>query len=1773
MHTVSAISRMATKAFFAVNSYNRTKFSFLSVLMMVFFMGLSTSKLNAQTGAALNFDGTDDHVAVATGYPATDNITYEAWVKPTALGLGYRSIVMNNSFGAAPGNVHFQFDGGRLMLAISNSADYYSNFVFTLNTWYHVAVTYSKSLAEVRFYVNGTPQETRTALTPPSINPNQAFRIGSWAGGAGREFVGDIDEVRIWSVVRTAPQIAASYNCELEVPQTGLQMYYQFNQGVAGGNNAGVTSLTDISTNNRNGVLTNFTLNGATSNWITPGGVTSNGSCTAVTGDYRSIAAGPWETASNWQTFNGSSWILATVSPSSTDNNISVRHAMTINGSISLDQTTVQSNASIQVNSGTLTINDGTGTDLSLNSVNAILWSNGPLLNVSSGALITGPTAVIFYRGATLTNNGTINTEISMSPDPGAQTINGTGSIQKLSLLNSNGVTLGGNQTITNLLNFNSGLLNTGTNKVIIASTASVQNNSGTEWYVNGNMQMDFAAGTGTKTYRIGDAIGYRPVDVTVFNSNGIGGVTISTTNPDHPNIATSQINPALSVNRYWSVDVAVGNTDVWTTFNWTVADQDAGLNANAVIVNEYSPILPGWFVAPILSQTSTSARVRTISNGRTDFQIGESNCTPTNDYRSTGSGNWNSASTWETFDGCTWVPAVSTPSFTSNNITIQNGHNVNVTASVTIDQTVVEAGGTLTVSAGTLTINNGSGADLTVNGSLVWAAETATLTVNAQATIDGGTLLNYTGAVLNNRGDINLEVTFNGTTAQTLNSTTLNSTSIFIINMNNANGLTLSGGPVATGSLNFTSGNITTGGNSIVVNQGGLITGAGSTTGYVVGSVYRSFELGTSTLDFPVGNSTAYAPVSVTLNGVGGLAEVGVRNIGSEIPSISTSEFDPNKTVNTYWLFDQAGGVYSSADVTFNWDPSQVDGAANTANFQVGQYYSDASEWSIFPSSNQQATSITTTGITDFTDMSYAVGEIIPATLNDYRTVSSGSWENAGIWQRYDGTSWISAATFPTDVNANNITVRNSHIVTLNSTSVTADQLIIEAGASINAEEAALNISNGSGVDLICNGTINLSTSDIILNSNGQASFEDGSGLNFTFTSSLRGDGTVNILTGSTINFDGDGGANFFDGNISLVNNGTCNFFGTGGLNINNTSRFTNQSEGNFNWTGPSNIVFNGTENQFLNNGFVYINADAGFENNGVSPEIRNNGTIYRQSGAGDFTITNNPDLTFFNNGGLDIQSGNVIINGGTGFIDVGGSINISTGATLTGGSINFTGNPLGNNGTINATDFSMSGSSLQLISGPGTINNLSINNASDVLLDGNQTITTNLNLVSGRILTGAHKIILDDAAVITGGSNGSHVNGNVQRNFSTPGPKDFPVGDGSLYAKVTLDPSFTVAGDVTVSTTAGDHPDISNSGIDAAKSVNRKWTITNNSLTFSECDVTFNWTETDVDLAGNFNNFILGKLDGGVWTLPVVSGRTNTSLSVLDLNSFSEFQIGEPAAPIAAAALNFDGVDDYVSVDNPALDVTNKSFSVEMWLKRNSTNTYDVAFSQGIAGADNQLLHIGFSSDNEFIFNFFGTGYDLEVPITNDANWHHWACTFDNTTRQKKIYRDGVLIGQNIADAAFAGNGNFSRIGTIAYPTNEFDGSIDELRIWSKELSQTEVQNYMNCEISFQPNLLAAFHFNQGIASANNAGEATLLNSVSNIYEGVLQNFQLTGATSNWIAPGAVVSGNICSIPCIVNIPDALLSKQHWLLMTPSIPTSMMKFNVLKLRHTQAE
>ncbi|MBK8880370.1 MAG: T9SS type A sorting domain-containing protein [Haliscomenobacter sp.] len=104
--------------------------------------------------------------------------------------------------------------------------------------------------------------------------------------------------------------------------------------------------------------------------------------------------------------------------------------------------------------------------------------------------------------------------------------------------------------------------------------------------------------------------------------------------------------------------------------------------------------------------------------------------------FRTRVSGPWNEAATWDSSpDNSVWNQATTTPGSADLSITIRSGDVVSIPASVTVDEVTIISGGTLEVTGGTLTIANGSGTDLLVQG-ILRNSSTSAFTVNASASI-----------------------------------------------------------------------------------------------------------------------------------------------------------------------------------------------------------------------------------------------------------------------------------------------------------------------------------------------------------------------------------------------------------------------------------------------------------------------------------------------------------------------------------------------------------------------------------------------------------------------------------------------------------------------------------------------------------------------------------------------------------------------------------------------------------------------------------------------------------------------------------------------------------------------------------------------------------------------------------------------------------------------------------------------------------------------------
>jgi hypothetical protein len=86
-------------------------------------------------------------------------------------------------------------------------------------------------------------------------------------------------------------------------------------------------------------------------------------------------------------------------------------------------------------------------------------------------------------------------------------------------------------------------------------------------------------------------------------------------------------------------------------------------------------------------------------------------------DYQTNGNVTFASSANWQRYNGSAFVAAVTAPSSADGVITIRSGHTATVTNAVNLDQVVIESGGTLDYSGGTLSIVDGAGDDLIIFG------------------------------------------------------------------------------------------------------------------------------------------------------------------------------------------------------------------------------------------------------------------------------------------------------------------------------------------------------------------------------------------------------------------------------------------------------------------------------------------------------------------------------------------------------------------------------------------------------------------------------------------------------------------------------------------------------------------------------------------------------------------------------------------------------------------------------------------------------------------------------------------------------------------------------------------------------------------------------------------------------------------------------------------------------------------------------------------------
>ena len=379
--------------------------------------------------------------------------------------------------------------------------------------------------------------------------------------------------------------------------------------------------------------------------------------------------------------------------------------------------------------------------------------------------------------------------------------------------------------------------------------------------------------------------------------------------------------------------------------------------------------------------------------------------------------------------------------------------------------------------------------------------------------------------------------------------------------------------------------------------------------------------------------------------------------------------------------------------------------------------------------------------------------------------------------------------------------------------------------------------------------------------------------------------------ITGSTIDFNGASAQtipafNYNNltisgsrtaNNVTFANSGTIGIAGS----LSDTATF-NAGRG-FVTTG-STVAYNGTGSQSVTALSPLVAGNSNYDNLTISNTTSAVTASTSFSVAGNFTI--NANATF--------APGSAVMINGAGTLTGSGTVRVTRATAAT----DFVGQYTITNKTLTSLTVEFAGATVQG-NGANTFGSLKINNSSGVTLSGSIAVNGVLTLASGNIITTSNTVMIGSTGIVS--RTAGHVVGNLQKNIATGAPsRTFEVGDASNYTPVDISfSSVTTAGDLAVSTTSGDHPNIASSTFNAAKTVNRYWTLTNSGTLFTNYSATFTFVSGDLDAGANTNALVVGRFVSATWSYPTTGTRTSNSTQATGLTALGDFQLGEAGTP----------------------------------------------------------------------------------------------------------------------------------------------------------------------------------------------------------------------------------------------------------------------------------
>jgi len=181
---------------------------------------------------------------------------------------------------------------------------------------------------------------------------------------------------------------------------------------------------------------------------------------------------------------------------------------------------------------------------------------------------------------------------------------------------------------------------------------------------------------------------------------------------------------------------------------------------------------------------------------------------------------------------------------------------------------------------------------------------------------------------------------------------------------------------------------------------------------------------------------------------------------------------------------------------------------------------------------------------------------------------------------------------------------------------------------------------------------------------------------------------------------------------------------------------------------------------------------------------------------------------------------------------------------------------------------------------------------------------------------------------------------------------------------------------------------------------------------------------------------------------------------------NGTDNTSAGYVSGKIGDYAKDFDGSGDFVEIDSVSDELTSDVFSVTFWVNTTQSSR-GVFIGINASDAGNVLLIWLWDDSNGPVEIQDSVGSNVMSGSTDvdDGNWHHVVVTSDGSNLT--LYVDGNGEDSGSASYTISSDDRIS-LGQeydSGFSTGDFyEGAMDDIRFYDKELSSTEVSNLFN-------------------------------------------------------------------------------------------------------------